>query len=150
MEATAKEELPAAAPRDAPRPEAARPDEHKAPAAPKARSGARRPLIILGVLAIAGAGAYGYHAYRTAGEEDTDDAQVEADVIPIAARTGGLVLSVHVHDNQVVHEGDVLVELDRAELEARVAQARAERDTAHAQLDAANADVQLVGATANG
>ena len=36
--------------------------------------------------------------------ETTDDAQIEGNVAPVAARVGGTVISVNVDDNQQVHK----------------------------------------------
>ena len=55
--------------------------------------------------------------------ESTDDAQVEGTIVPVLPRVGGYVERVLVQENQPVREGQVLVELDPADLEIRVAQA---------------------------
>jgi membrane fusion protein (multidrug efflux system) len=117
--------------------------------AAKGRS-ARKPVIILGaILAIAG-GAFAYHHQATANQEETDDAQIEADVVPVATRVAGQVLHVRVQDNQRVHAGDVLFEIDPQEYQSRVAQAEAELEMQRAQAAAADADVQVVTANAHG
>jgi membrane fusion protein (multidrug efflux system) len=116
---------------------------------PKGRSG-RKPALILGlVLAVAG-GAFVYHRQATANQEETDDAQIEADVVPIAARVSGQVLHVRVHENQQVHAGDVLFEIDPQEYQSRVAQAEAELEMQRAQSAAADAEVDVVNANARG
>jgi membrane fusion protein (multidrug efflux system) len=50
----------------------------------------------------------------------------------VSARVPGQVLRVRVNDNQAVNAGDVLVELDPADLETRVAGARADPAAARA------------------
>ena len=70
--------------------------------------------------------------WLTAGRESTDDAQVEAHVVPIAARVPGSVQRVPVSDNQQVDAGTVLVELDPRDYEVAVAKARAELADAEA------------------
>lgn len=65
--------------------------------------------------------------------EDTDDAQADGNISAISPRVAGTVIAVHVVDNQSVKAGDLLVELDRSDLEVAVAQAKA----ALAQADAA-------------
>ena len=42
----------------------------------------------------------------------TDDATVRANVIGIVPRVRGLIVKLHVQDNQAVKEGDVLFEID--------------------------------------
>ena len=81
----------------------------------------------------------GGYLISVAGEENTDDAQVEADVVPLGARVGGQVAALLVKDNQAVKVGQVLMQLDRADFAARVKQAEAERATAQAQAAVADA-----------
>jgi membrane fusion protein (multidrug efflux system) len=60
------------------------------------------------------------------------------------------VLAVHVTDNQVVTKGQLLVELDPRDLQARAKQAEAELAAAKAQAAAADAQVGIVEATSRG
>jgi membrane fusion protein (multidrug efflux system) len=105
---------------------------------------------VLGGIAVAVLVAIGGYAFLTHGQESTDDAQVDADVVPISARVGGAVLAIHVKDNQKVKAGDLLVELDPVDLQARLAQAQAELATAKAQAEVAHAQEQVSGASAKG
>jgi membrane fusion protein (multidrug efflux system) len=75
------------------------------------------------------------------GHQKTDDAFVEGRVIAIAARVAGQVSAVKVVDNQEVNEGDVLVELDPADLEARRDAAQADLLSTQAQLASAQAQL---------
>ena len=70
--------------------------------------------------------------------EDTDDAQVDGYITAVSSRVPGTVVRVLVEDNQAVKRGDLLVELDTADLEVAVAQAGA----AAAQAEAAVAEEQ--------
>jgi len=110
----------------------------------------RKAFIGLGILVAAVLAAIGTYALATRGEETTDDAQVDADVVPIAPRTGGQILSVKVKDNQEVKKGELLLEIDSADHAARLAQAAAELDTANAQRQAAEAQERVVTAAATG
>ena len=101
---------------------------------------------VVAILAIS----IGGYAIVTAGQENTDDAQVESDVVPLAARTGGLVLKVMVAENQTVRAGDVIMQLDEADQAAKVAQAEAELATSRAQVAAAEAQIKVVDASAKG
>ena len=87
--------------------------------------------------------------WLTAGRESTDDAQVEAHVVPIAARVSGSVLRVPVNDNQQVDAGTVLVELDPRDYEVAVAKARAELADAEASAVAARSSVPIMSTTAS-
>ncbi|MDB4945432.1 MAG: emrA1 [Labilithrix sp.] len=125
--------------------------EREAAAIPvtKKKSAARPYLILAAVVAL---GIVGYLVFTalTRGKENTDDAQVDADVVPIALRVGGQVLKVHVTDNQQVKKGDLLVEIDPRDLQAREKQAEADLAAAKAQADAADAQVAIVSATSKG
>lgn len=118
-------------------------------AAQRAAKG-RRAFLVLGGVAVAVLAAIGGYALLTHGQETTDDAQIDADVVPLSARVAGAVLALHVKDNQQVKAGDVLVELDAVDLQARLAQAQAELATARAQADAALAQEQVATSNAKG
>ncbi len=110
----------------------------------------KRPQIIaLSVLAIGGLVLGGYYVSR-AGLETTDDAQVEADIVSVPARVGGVVAKVNFVENETVKAGDVLLELDDAQLKARVAQAEADLASARAQADAADSDVMVTATSVKG
>ena len=53
----------------------------------------------------------------------TDDAQVDGNIVPALARTDGFADSVYVDDDQYVHAGDILVQLDTADLYLQLKQA---------------------------
>jgi membrane fusion protein (multidrug efflux system) len=109
-----------------------------APAA--ARS--RRPIIIGGVLLVlaAAGGAYALHARHF---EDTDDAQIDGNISNVSPRVAGNVSAVYVLEDQKVRAGDVLAEIDPADLEIGVAEAKAQVAQAQAQLDAEDPSVPI-------
>ncbi|HVZ89560.1 MAG TPA: HlyD family secretion protein [Polyangia bacterium] len=117
-------------------------------AAPAKRG--RRPFVIFGVIAVLGLGAFALYTMMTAGHEGTDDAQVASDVVPVGTRVAGAVARVHIHENQLVKRGDLLIEIDPADYDARAQQAEAELATAKAQAAAAEAQVEIVDATSKG
>ncbi len=84
------------------------------------------------------------------GKESTDDAEVDADVVPLALRVGGQVVHVSVAENQPVKKGDLILQLDDADYQAKVLQAQAELDSAQAQADAADAQAAVAEAGAKG
>jgi membrane fusion protein (multidrug efflux system) len=85
----------------------------------------------------------------THGRESTDDAQVEGRVLNVAPRVSGQVARVLVSDNQVVEEGQLVVQLDPADYQVRVDAARADLQAAQAQLDNARANLDLTEKTGN-
>ncbi|MBW8685922.1 HlyD family secretion protein [Chitinophaga rhizophila] len=108
--------------------------------APKKRN--YRFIIVLAVLVIGG-GAFGVTKYiHSLHHEETDNAQVEANVSPVIPRITGYVKEVRVKDNQRVKKGDTLVILDDRDLQIKVAQAQA-------GLAAAEVNVQVAVASTN-
>jgi membrane fusion protein, multidrug efflux system len=88
----------------------------------------RKRLLILGVAGLAALGAAWYgHDYWTHGRfiESTDDAYVGGDVTVIAPKVAGFIAEVAVTDNQVVHQGDLLLRLDDRDYRAALAKATA-------------------------
>jgi len=118
--------------------------------APPARSRGRRAYLVLGIVILVVVGGIGAYSFATANRESTDDALIEADVVAVTSRVPGLVSTLLVHDNQMVKAGDAILQLDTADLSARVAQARAELQTAEAQAAGAHAQESVVAATARG
>ncbi len=107
--------------------------EAGAPAAPRRR----KKLIVgsvLGLLLAAGAGVGYQYATVWSHQESTDNAYVRADITPVAAKIEGYVSKLAVTDNQQVKAGDVLMVIEPADFQARVARAEADVATAQANL----------------
>jgi membrane fusion protein (multidrug efflux system) len=68
-------------------------------------------------------------------EQVTDDAYVRGDLTPLSTKVAGIVRDVKVSDFQAVHKGDLLVQLDDADYQAQVAQARAAVAAAKAAIE---------------
>jgi membrane fusion protein (multidrug efflux system) len=77
------------------------------------------------------------------GKESTDDAQVEGRVVSISPRVSGQVEKVLVIDNQPVKQGDLLVQLDTRDLDAKLAASRADVESAKANLASAQVNLRL-------
>ena len=110
----------------------------------------RRKLLIgvLGALVIAAA-VFGIPWIRfVLSTVSTDDAFVNGHVTFVAPRIHGQVFRVLVDDNNRVHKGDLLVELDKEPLRDAVAVKKAAVDTAQADLEAAGATVRGIEAQA--
>lgn len=83
------------------------------------------PVIIFSIIVIAGiviGVLWWLHARQY---EETDDAFIEADVTQVSPRVAGHVDHVYITDNQLVHQGDKLVDLDPRDLQAKVNEAKA-------------------------
>nr|WP_307735069.1 efflux RND transporter periplasmic adaptor subunit [Chitinophaga nivalis] len=105
--------------------------------APKKRS--KGFVIVLAVLVLGG-GAFGISKYiHSQGHEETDNAQIDANVSPVIPRVSGYVKEVRVKDNQFVKKGDTLVILDDRDLAIKVQQAENGLYAAQANLGSAEA-----------
>jgi len=121
------------------------PAPQQAAAAP--RSKRNLILAIVGAVVIAGGG-FWYVTHH--GLEDTDNAQIDGDVISVPARVGGVVTKIAFVENQRVKAGDLLAEIDPAPAQARLAEAEANVLSAQAQADAADATVRVAQVNAVG
>ncbi|QDQ28171.1 HlyD family secretion protein [Chitinimonas arctica] len=83
-----------------------------------------RLVFALALLGIGGWLAYHWWHGRTFVE--TDNAQLEGHIVPIAARVSGYVQTVNVSDNQAVTAGSLLVKIDDRDYAAKLAQAEAD------------------------
>src|SRR5215510_9065923 len=92
-------------------------------------------IIILGALIIGG-GWFGISKYtHSIHHEETDDAQVSADISPVLPRVAGYITEVRVKDNQQVKKGDTLLILDNRDYEIKVEQAEAALQIARTGLN---------------
>ncbi len=111
----------------------------------------RRKMLLgaAGVVILAAALWFGIPSVQTAlNTVSTDDAYVNGYVTFVAARVPGQVSRVLVDDNNRVHKGELLVELDKEPFQIAVAIKKAAVDTATADLQVAKANVRGVEAEA--
>jgi len=116
-----------------------------------ARSVLKRPflllmaVVLLGVAAVAG---WRYYTYFIA-HEWTDDAFIEGRIIQISPKVAGHILRAYVTDNQEVQQGDLLLEIDPRDYNARLMQARAVLQAAMTKQQAAQSSAELVNVTSH-
>lgn len=99
-------------------------------------------IVIAG--ALIGGFAYWIHSRHF---EDTDDAQIDADISSVSPRVQGTITAVYVQDNQIVHAGDLIAEIDPRDLDVALVQARAAVSQAEAQLAAEKPNVPITAVT---
>ena len=68
-------------------------------------------------------------------EQITNDAYVQGDLTPLSTKISGIVREVKVNDYQIVHKGDLLVQLEDDDYRAQVAQAAAAVEAARAAIE---------------
>ena len=109
------------------------------------RNRAARPIVFLVV--IAALVLVGWFWWDSRHWESTDDAEIDGHIYPINARVSGQVIKVNYDDGQVVHKGDVLVQIDPTDYQVALERARAEHQDSLAQATAAQygVPVQSVG-----
>jgi membrane fusion protein, multidrug efflux system len=108
-------------------------------AAEKPKKKSKTFLIVL-ILLVAGGTWFGLSKYNHGKHhEETDDAQLEANISPVIPRIAGYVKEIRVKDNQLVKKGDTLFILDDRDMALRVQQAEAALATAKSNLGSAEA-----------
>lgn len=124
-------------------------DEHGEPLQPgrvePRRKLYRRPAFLIAaviVLLIAAAVGIRYWLYARS-HESTDDAFIDAHVTPVSPKVSGYVAKVHVVANQQVKKGDLLVEIDPRDYQAKLDQAKAALAAGEARLKEAQTGVEL-------
>lgn len=109
-----------------------------ATAAPKKRS---KVFIIILIMLVGGGLWFGLTKYfHGKKHEETDDAQVDANISSVISKIPGYVSKVYVKDNQFVKKGDTLLQIDDRDLRITLSQAEAALATAKSNLNAAQAN----------
>ncbi|HUA00407.1 MAG TPA: HlyD family secretion protein [Candidatus Aquilonibacter sp.] len=104
-----------------------------------------RMFLIAAVLVVLVGGFFAWRYFSS--YESTDDAQVDGHLMPLSARISGYVSVVNVDDNQAVHAGDVLVEIDPRDYQTALDQARANLASAEATARSLNINVPVTSVT---
>src|SRR5678815_1154764 len=85
----------------------------------------RKPvLVVLLIVFLTGAGVGVKYWLYARSHESTDDAFIDGHIVQISPKASGYVARLYVDDNQFVKIGDLLVELDARDYEARLDHAR--------------------------
>lgn len=83
-----------------------------------------------------------FYSIHTIFYKSTDDAFIEGHIVTVAPRISGSVLSLKIEDNQEVKKGDLLLEIDPNDYEAKLKQSKAKLEEAHAALISAENQVE--------
>src|SRR5579864_2569551 len=114
-------------------------DYHRMPS--RTQSSGFRIGVAIAVVVLLVAGFFAYRYFTS--YESTDDAQVDGHINSISARISGHVIKLNVLDNQFVHAGDVLVEIDPADYQVAYERAKADFADAQAAAEAAGVTVPI-------
>ncbi|WP_256977106.1 HlyD family secretion protein [Bordetella genomosp. 10] len=109
----------------------------------KGQKRSKKPLIILGIVALVLVVGGAVWWFLTRNQVSTDDAYTEGNAVTIAPKVGGYVVQLNVNDNTRVKQGDVLLRIDPRDYIAAHDQAVAQRALAAAQLAQARTQLAL-------
>jgi multidrug resistance efflux pump len=129
------ENTPAAAPAE-PAPQPASVPAPSSPAAPAdpVKKGAKWVAVLIGLSLLWYFFADRYTPY-------TQQARVQAFVVPVASEVAGRVTRVHAHNNQDVKAGDLLFEVDAEQYQIVVERTRADLESMRRQIGASTAGI---------
>ena len=96
--------------------------------------------IALAILVIVGGGVSLRYWLWAQGHESTDDAAIDADVAAVNSKVKGQVMKIEFKDNQLVNQGDPLLEIDPTDYRVRRDQTNAELAATMAQGHRADTD----------
>jgi membrane fusion protein, multidrug efflux system len=117
------------------------------PEAPPKNNSTRR-LIIIAVVAVLVIGAALFY-WRSTFTEDTDDAQVNGNLYQVSSRVSGQVIHVDVEEQQFVHAGDPIAEIDPKDSQVALEQAQANLANAEAEYQQAVVNVPITSVQTN-
>jgi membrane fusion protein, multidrug efflux system len=117
------------------------------PEAPPKNNSTRR-LIIIAVVAVLVIGAALFY-WRSTFTEDTDDAQVDGNLYQVSSRVTGQVTHVDVEEEQFVHQGDPIAEIDPKDYQVALEQAEANLANAQAEYQQAVVNVPITSVQTN-
>jgi len=120
------------------------------PATGNGNGGKKKTIfILLAVIIVAGV-VFGarWIAFRM-NYTSTDDAQVDADIIPLSFKVPGRISGIFVGESQEVNKGQKIAELDSTEYRIALDQAQARLDMARGDLEKARAALELTRSSAD-
>lgn len=100
----------------------------------------KKIAIALALVALLGGIAY---AYFSSFSRSTENAYINADVVSVASQVSGRVIAVHIKDNQHVHKGDALFDIDPEPFAIALERAQADLALARQSARQDNAEVSV-------
>ncbi len=107
-------------------------------------------MPVIGILILIGAALFAYKkiAYSLH-NEDTENSQIECNIVPVSPRISGYVDQVFVKENQRVHKGDTILKLDDRDLKIRLEQALINAKSAGANVSVVKSNATSADASAS-
>ncbi|MPW45251.1 HlyD family secretion protein [Acinetobacter guerrae] len=99
----------------------------------------KQKMLVIAIALTCIGGGIGY-ILLPASSQSTDNAYVSTDSIAVAPKVQGLVAQVYVQDNQVIHQGDPLIQIDTEEFDTKVNSAKADLANALANVNSVKAE----------
>jgi len=118
------------------------------PVAEKKKKNILLPIIGIAILIAAIYFAYTKITYSMH-NEDTENSQLQANIVPISPRISGYVTDIFIEDNQNVKKGDTLIKLDDRDLKIKVEQAQINLQNAQANVSVVRSNVTSADAAAS-
>ena len=100
----------------------------------------------IALVVVAVGGVYGYYHYSEV-YPSTDNAYVNANLINMAPKVGGYIHKVYVENNQLVHQGDLLVDINPIDYKLQLT--KSQQDLQLATQQAKSLQQQITAANAN-
>jgi membrane fusion protein (multidrug efflux system) len=100
-------------------------------------------FIVLAIVVLIGAVTLFFYLRYKATHITTDDAFVDGHIYTIASRVDGRIKAVYSTDNQYVKKGDLLIEIDPADYEAKVSEASSGAGAEKAKLSEIKARIDV-------
>ncbi|UVE15980.1 HlyD family secretion protein [Pseudomonas sp. LS44] len=111
------------------------PPSEPTPAADAVKKGANWVALLIGLILV-------WYLLADRFTPYTQQARVQAFVVPVAAEVAGRVTQVHVRNNQNVKAGEVLFEIDQQQYRIAVDRARADLESTRRQIGASTAGIE--------
>ncbi len=102
----------------------------------------KNALIVFAILAVIGAVVVFFYLQYKSTHISTDDAFIDGHIHTIAAKINGTVKKVYVEHNQLVKQGDVLVEIDPVDYDVKVNEAASAVNAEKAKLTEKEAGIE--------
>ncbi|MCO5231933.1 MAG: HlyD family secretion protein [Chitinophagales bacterium] len=97
----------------------------------------KKYIFIALILVILTAGIYyGYSKYQFGqSHQETDNAQINGDIVPVVSRIPGFVDNILIEENTPIRQGEIIVRLDDREMQIRLKQAQAGLNSTQKNVD---------------